>query len=248
MESARVASFHEDTSKNVEFLEKSAKLADEGGDWDRRNRLKVYNALNKFLARDIKEAAGLLIDCVATFSCTELCTYKDFVGYAVISNILHLPRLEIKEKIINGPEILSVAKDVAAFLKLVQSLYDCDYKAYMYAMTEIHPYLLADRFLQPHSGYIMRELHVLGYKQFLNSYKSVTLDSMAASFGVGPDYLDLQLSRFISAGRLAAKIDKYGGVVETNRPDEKNAQYRDLIENGDKLLNRIQKLSRVVDL
>lgn len=115
-------------------------------------------------------------------------------------------------------------------------------------MVDIQPILVADRYLQPHSGYIMRELHVLGYKQFLDSYKSVKLESMAASFGVGTEYLDLQLGRFIAAGRLTAKIDKFGGVVETNRPDLKNAQYKDMIQKGDLLLNRIQKLARVVDL
>lgn len=133
-------------------------------------------------------------------------------------------------------------------IKLVNSLYDCDYKAYLHAMVDLQPILLADRFFQPHAGFILRELHVLGYKQFLDSYKSVTLDSMASSFGVGPDYLDLQLSRFIAAGRLTAKIDKYGGVVETNRPDLKNAQYREMIQKGDGILNRIAKLARGVDL
>ena len=115
-------------------------------------------------------------------------------------------------------------------------------------MVEVHDVLVADRFLEPHSGYFMRELHVLGYKQFLDSYKSVTLDSMASSFGVSVGFLDIQLSRFIAAGRLTAKIDKFGGVVETNRPDLKNAQYRDMIQKGDLLLNRIQKLARVVDI
>jgi len=132
--------------------------------------------------------------------------------------------------------------------KLVSTLYECDYNAYLNTMVELHPVLVADRFLQPHAGYILRELHVLGYKQFLDSYKSVTLQSMASSFGVSPQFLDLQLSRFIAAGRLTAKIDKFGGVVETTRPDLKNAQYRDMIQKGDLLLNRIQKLARVVDL
>jgi 26S proteasome regulatory subunit N7 len=228
------------------------------------------------LARDVKEAADLLIDCVATFSCAELCPYPEFVVYTIISNILHLPRTELKEKIIDGPDILSVAPKIPVVvrtwcssyslfshvvcvvhllpithllqIKLVNALYDCDYKAYLHAMVEVQPILLADRFLQPHAGYIMRELHVLGYKQFLDSYKSVTLESMAASFGVSVEYLDLQLSRFIAAGRLTAKIDKFGGVVETNRADLKNAQYREMIQKGDHLLNRIQKLSRVVDL
>ena len=88
----------------------------------------------------------------------------------------------------------------------------------------------------------------MGYKQFLDAYKSVTLESMATSFGVSIGFLDVQLSRFIAAGRLTAKIDKFGGIVETNRPDMKNAQYRDMIQKGDNLLNRVQKLARVVDL
>jgi len=57
-----------------------------------------------------------------------------------------------------------------------------------------------------------------------------------------------ELSRFIAAGRLNCKIDKVGGVIETNRPDTKNAQYQSVIKQGDNLLNRIQKLSRVINL
>lgn len=161
---------------------------------------------------------------------------------------MHLSRTDIKKKIIDGSEILSVANDIPEVIKLVNTLYDCDYKGYLLAMVDIEPILQSDRFLQPHSGYIMRELFVLGFKQFLDSYKSVTLESMASSFGISVEFLDLQLGRFIAAGRLTAKIDKFGGVVETNRPDLKNAQYRDMIQQGDLLLNRIQKLARVVDL
>jgi len=245
MEAARVASFYGNLDKNSELIQDAMRLE---GDWDRRNRLKVYFALEKFLLRDIKEAASLLIDCIATFSCTELCSYSDFIVYTIISNMLHLPRTELKEKIIDGPEILTVIKELPVISKLVNCLYECDYKGYLHAMVEVQPILIADRFFQPHAGFILRELHVLGYKQFLDSYKSVTLDSMANSFGVSTSFLDFQLSRFIAAGRLTAKIDKFGGVVETNRPDLKNAQYRDMIQKGDLLLNRIQKLGRVVDV
>ena len=83
-----------------------------GGDWDRRNRLKVYRALSKLLSRDIKDASELLIDCIATFSCNEICSYQSFIVYAILSNLLHLPRPALKEKIIDGPEILSMALDI----------------------------------------------------------------------------------------------------------------------------------------
>jgi hypothetical protein len=121
-------------------------MAEDGGDWDRRNRLKVYNALSKLLARDVKEAASLLIDCVATFSCAELCPYPEFVVYTMISNILHLPRTELKEKIIDGPDILSVATKipvvvsrfavVLSFFVMLTMFYRC---VYVCSPTHISP-------------------------------------------------------------------------------------------------------------
>ncbi|CAM6087970.1 unnamed protein product [Calypogeia fissa] len=74
------------------------------------------------------------------------------------------------------------------------------------------------------------------------------MDAMAKAFGVSVNFLDLELSRFIAAGRLTCKIDKVAGVLETNRLDAKNALYQATIKQGDFLLNRIQKLSRVVDV
>ena len=38
------------------------------------------------------------------------------------------------------------------------------------------------------------------------------------------------------------------GIIETNRPDEKNRQYQSVIKKGDLLLNRVQKLSRVINI
>lgn len=115
-------------------------------------------------------------------------------------------------------------------------------------MVDIEAVLLNDRYLHPHAAYWMRELHILAYKQFLDSYQSVTLTAMANAFGVSVDFIDLHASRFIASNRLSAKIDKYGGVIVSSRPDLKNAQYREMIQKGDLLLNRIQKLARVVDL
>jgi 26S proteasome regulatory subunit N7 len=250
MESSRVASFYGDSKKASELIDNAQKMATDGGggDWDRRNRLKVYRGLQRFLERDIKGAAALLIDCISTFSCNEICSYQDFIVYSIMSNLLHLPRPQIKAKILDGPEILSVASEIPVVIKLVQSLYDCDYKSFLKAMVEVEPILHGDRYFQPHLSFWMRELHILAYKQFLDSYQSVTLQAMADSFGVSIGFVDHHASRFIAAGRLSAKIDKYGGVILTNRPDLKNAQYRETIQKGDLLLNRIQKLARVVDL
>mmetsp|Transcript_82194 Transcript_82194/g.164265 ORF Transcript_82194/g.164265 Transcript_82194/m.164265 type:complete len:113 (+) Transcript_82194:44-382(+) len=107
--------------------------------------------------------------------------------------------------------------------------------------------LLLDRYLAKHARYLVREFRILVYKQFLESYKSVMVGTMAQAFGVSSGFLDSELSRFIANGRLSAKIDKVGGKVETNPPDERNSQYQTVIKKGDFLLTSIQKLARVID-
>nr|CAD1821505.1 unnamed protein product [Ananas comosus var. bracteatus] len=42
-----------------------------------------------------------------------------------------------------------------------------------------------------------------------------------------------ELSRFIAAGKLHCKIDKVSDILETNRPDARNAFYRATIKQGD---------------
>ena len=93
-------------------MNQASKVIEKGGDWDRRNRLKAYKAIAYLLARDLQSASKLLVDGIATFSCTELCDYPEFITYAVVTSLLHLPRTELKKSIIDGSEILQVASDI----------------------------------------------------------------------------------------------------------------------------------------
>ena len=130
----------------------------------------------------------------------------------------------------------------------MHSIYECRYADIFRALTELYPLLTADRWFSAHAPWYLREMRKTAYNQFLSSYKSVTLQGMAAAFGVSTTFLDAELAKFISAGKLPAKIDAISGVIETTRPDSKNAQYLAVIKQGDTLLTRIQKLSRVVAL
>lgn len=55
------------------------------------------------------------------------------------------------------------------------------------------------------------------WPQFLESYKSVTLERMAAAFAVSPGFMDEELAEFIVRGQVAARIDRVAGVVQTTR-------------------------------
>ena len=96
-----------------EWIDKADKLAQSGsGDWDRRNRVAVYQALQFLLKRDLKKSAEIMLQGIATFTSTELCSYQSFLIYAALTNLLHLPRPKLYEKILNGPELLAVAPDI----------------------------------------------------------------------------------------------------------------------------------------
>eukprot|EP00899_Mesostigma_viride_P009301 jgi/Mesvir1/18372/Mv14258-RA.1 len=229
-------------------IEKTKRLFEEGGDWERKNRLKVYEGLYLMAIRRFKEAATLFLDSIATFTSYELFPYTTFVFYTVFTSIALLDRVTLKDKVVNAPEILAVIDDIPHLGELLNSLYECNYHRFFESFVAVSERAATDRYLAPHARYFMRELRAVAYAQFLASYKSVTLASMAKAFGVSTDFLDSELSRFIAAGRLNCKIDKVSGALETNRPDAKNALYQSLIKQGDLLLNRVQKLSRIIDL
>eukprot|EP01136_Pigoraptor_vietnamica_P044899 Opistho-1_new@22192 len=229
-------------------IEKAKALIEEGGDWDRRNRLRVYEGLYLLSVRDFKTATTFFLDGLATFTSYELMDYKSFVAYTVVSAMLSLPRVELRKKVIESPEILEALHDMPDVGKYLRSLHDCNYGEFFKALATVETMLHRDRILSTHARYYVREMRILSYAQILESYRSLTLDSMAASFGVTPEFIDKELSRFIAAGRLNCKIDKVRGIVETNRPDSKNAQYQSVIRHGDLLLNRVQKLSRVINI
>lgn len=79
------------------------RLIEKGGDWDRRNRLKVYRGLHLLSIRQFKRGGELLLDALSTFTATELVSYNDFVALTVISNTLTLSRPDLKKKVRSVP-------------------------------------------------------------------------------------------------------------------------------------------------
>jgi len=244
----RIGLFYIDHDLVTKNIEKAKTLIEEGGDWDRRNRLKVYQGLYCMVIRDFKEASGYFLDTVSTFTSYELMEYSTFVRYCVYMGIIALPRNQLRDKIVKGSEILEVLHSLPDVKDFLFSLYNCQYADFFVNLAKVEQLMKEDRYMSAHYRYYVREMRILGYTQLLESYQSLTLTYMAQAFGVTEEYIDKELARFIAAGRLHCRIDKVGGIVETNRPDSKNYQYQSTIKQGDILLNRIQKLSRVINI
>jgi len=244
----RVGLFFTDHAIIKANIAKAHQMLEEGGDWDRRNRLKVYEGLYAMSVRDFANGAKLFLDAVSTFTSYELMDYVKFVEYTVWISVLALDRSELHKNVIKGSEILEVLHQLPDAKKYLFSLYNCQYADFFQELGKVEQSLKSDRYMFPHYKYYVREVKIKAYAQLLESYRSLTLTYMADAFGVTEDYIDSELCRFIAGGRLHAKIDKVGGIVVTNRPDCKNGQYQTCIKQGDMLLNRVQKLSRVINI
>jgi len=248
---ARLGFFFGDDSLLSRALAQAHTLIESGGDWDRRNRLRVYDATRALISRDMSKANDLFLAVLASFNADELYSPATNVFYAVISGLLTLDRVQLRSKIIEAPEVAAVASDAPLGTlahSLSESFFEGEYSQFMVNLASLCDALRLDQYLHQHIAWIARELRVRAYAQFLQSYRSVTLASMASAFGVTKTFLDSELSHFISLGRLSSRIDAVQGVVETTRPESKNAQYSSTLRQGDLLLNRIQKLSRVIHL
>ncbi|KAM1035577.1 hypothetical protein ACFX19_039446 [Malus domestica] len=216
-------------------------LFEEGGDWERKNHLKVYEGLYCMSTRNFKKAADLFLDSISTFTTYGIFPYDIFIFYTVLTSIISLDRVSLKQsnvfsykkllisnnmlQVVDPLEILTVIGKIPYLTEFLNSLYDCQYKSFFKAFAGLTEQIKLDRYLHPHFCYYMREIRTVIYSQFLESYKSVTIEAMA----------------------LHCKIAKVAGVLETNHPDAKNSLYQATIKQGVFLLNRIQKLSRVID-
>lgn len=244
----RLGMFYSDTDLTVRNLEKAAEMMEQGGDWDRRNRLKVYSGAQAVRARDFKLATTNFLATVSTFTSVEIMEYKEFVELTVLMAMITLPRVELYEKVILGPEVQEILHQSPTIKLFLESFYKCDYATFFKCLADVDEMMMKHSLLAAHRRFYIREMRVLAYTQLLQSYRSVTLDSMAASFGVSADFIDGELSHFIAAKRINCKIDKVAGIVLTNRPDFKNSQYQETVKKGDVLLNQLQKLSQVINI
>eukprot|EP01061_Rhynchopus_euleeides_P046352 TRINITY_DN8753_c0_g2_i1.p1 TRINITY_DN8753_c0_g2~~TRINITY_DN8753_c0_g2_i1.p1 ORF type:complete len:417 (+),score=195.15 TRINITY_DN8753_c0_g2_i1:53-1252(+) len=217
------------------------------GDWERRNRLKVYEAVYLVSKRQFKKAADLFLGALSAFSSPELVTYNNFILFTTLVASVTLDRPTLKKKVLDSSEVLQVFPELPHMKRFVLSLYDCKYHEFFQALREVCEEMQRHVYTNMHVNFFYREMRLIAFKQFLQSYRSVTLQSMAEAFCIPIDLLDHQLSIFIASGRLGCKVDKASGSVETTQTDTRSYQYQQFLKEGDILLNRVQRLARVAE-
>jgi 26S proteasome regulatory subunit N7 len=116
--------------KIQENIEKCEKLLEEGGDWERKNKLKVYQGIYNLMLREFKLTSKLFLDCISTFASHDIISYNELVYYTVLTSLISIPRQDIKKKIVQGPEILAAIRELPDLKDFLEAYYKCDYKQF----------------------------------------------------------------------------------------------------------------------
>ena len=181
-----------------EYLQTIKDLLKTGGDWEKKNRLKVYEGLYLILTKNFKDAGKNFLDALMTFTSYELFDFKTFVFYTAVINIISVDRKDLKEKIIDNSDVLSCINEIPHLQKFLNTFYDGEYAQFFQELFYIIQVLKKDFYLSKHYNYYINEIRVKTYSQFLQSYKTVTMNNMASVFGVSTNFIDRELSNFIS--------------------------------------------------
>jgi len=238
----RLCFFFKDVSSFSDLNDQAHSLIKAGGDWERKNRLKVYEGLSLCAKRNFVSASELFISTISTYTAAELMPYDEFIYRTVVLSVLSLARAEFGSKIDRAMEVRAADESVHRLL----SLYHLDYKGFFDALAEVEDRLISDLWFSRHLSYLIKELRVRAYRQFLEPYEALQISAMSQAFAVTEQFIESEIRRFIFSRKLNAKIDRVSGTIHTNPPDSRAAKMREALRRGEVLVTRLQKLGRLL--
>ncbi|CCF73046.1 26S proteasome regulatory subunit N7 [Babesia microti strain RI] len=244
----RLGFFTNDIQLVKKTIARAKEQLEKGGDWERRNKLKVYEALQMMVCKNFKGALANFLEAIPTFTATELISYDNLVFYTVLLSIIILDRADLRKKVLENPDMIKVIPPGSFLYKFASSLYSCKYNDFMTCLVNVSEMIKNDIYFSNFRKYYIRQARIPAYSQYLAPFKTVELENMCNEFGFSKEFIEEDLVSYICSGKLFCKIDRVNGIIESNHPNSKNLLYANTIKQGDILLNRIHKLSRLVDI
>ena len=134
--------------------------------------------------RNFKKAASLFLDSISTFTTYELFPYDTFIFYTVLTSIITLDRVSLKQKIfrfspldglnlsnlrnliffslqvVDAPEILTIIEKIPYLSEFMNSLYECQYKSFFVAFGKLRSNIAHNLI---HINKMLREISSFGF-------------------------------------------------------------------------------------
>lgn len=224
-----------------------------------KNKLKAYEGVCRISRGNFDKSANLLLDCLSTFESYELIEYKKIIEYMTIAGTMSWSRTEIKKNMIdNGQFMESLHLEDPSLVNFFTSFYNCQYDLFFNSLNLIVQRIQNDPLLAPHCKFYIKEIKIRSYSQLLKAYSSLTFKKISDEFLIPVDVVEYEISKFIKKKKINCQID---GVLQcvinsctgvdssmSSSVCHRSKLYKDIIKNGDILMNRLQILSTIIDI
>lgn len=127
----------DNNAKIKENIDECYRLLEKGGDWERKNKLKVYEGIYRLITRDFPAASSLFVEVLPTFNCPEIMSYEKLVTYSVLTGLLHMDRVSIKKKILDSSEAIVYLNKLTDVKEFIESFYQCRYKDFFRVLVRV---------------------------------------------------------------------------------------------------------------
>ncbi|MES1919052.1 hypothetical protein MHBO_000926 [Bonamia ostreae] len=238
----KVFIFYDDFVAFDEYVQIAVPLEKESIDWEKRNQLKVYKALNYSEKGEFRKAAKLFVSSLSTFASEDILPFSDIILMASAFSFISLDRLSLKSQIIDSPEVVSGLADLPSLDLLLKSVYELKYSDFYTALGKLKPIFETNRFLRRHFESFENSAKRVIYGQFLESYVSVTVSSIAESFNVSVEQIYKDFFVYISNGEIEAKVDRQEEVIHRYVKDQQAEAFYKIAEAGQHLSQKAQLL------
>lgn len=115
--------------------------------------------------------------------------------------IYHFPLfliMQLYKKVIRCPEVFAYRNSNIPLSVFVESLYNTEYIKLFPALLQMIVTFRCDWLLFPHSEFISKKLRERSYRQYLEPYRTMKIETMSSDFGISEGLIKKDLSRFIA--------------------------------------------------
>ncbi|KHJ79039.1 PCI domain protein [Oesophagostomum dentatum] len=202
-----------------------------------RAKLDAACGLSKLQSGRYKQAADRFLKVDLDFiDMPWLFSASDMAVYCTLCAIASYDRAELKKKVIHDGNCRKFLESEPKLVELLQCIIKSRFGRALDILKELKDRFLLDPYLSPHVDPLYAVIRERALLQYLEPFASADLNAMANVFRTDVKSLENELVDLCEQGQLAARIDAVGATIRMTRTDEREENYKNLIESHESLV------------
>ncbi|WKY09372.1 hypothetical protein Q1695_002047 [Nippostrongylus brasiliensis] len=165
---------------------------------------------------------------------------SDMAMYCTLCTIATYDRTELKKKVLNDANCRKFLEAEPKLVELLNCMVKSQFGRALDILKEMKDRFLLDPYLSPHVDPLYAVIRERALLQYLEPFASADLNAMANIFRTDLRSLEGELVALCEQGQLSARIDAVGATIRMIRPDEREENYKKIIECCDDMIERCE--------